>query len=76
MITEKKNHKIKSVDFSIKNKKIAFCSELPFWILSFNSYLSIESMNVISSDVQTNEYKLLNIKSSCSMHALWLFEIS
>ena len=46
MITEKKNHKIKSVDFSIKNKKIAFCSELPFWILSFNSYLSTESMNV------------------------------
>ena len=30
----------------LKTKKIAFCSELPFWILSFNSYLSIESMNV------------------------------
>ena len=26
-------------------------------------------MNIISSDVQTNEYKHLNIKSSYSMHA-------
>ena len=26
-------------------------------------------MNIISSDVQANKYKLLNIKSSYSMHA-------
>ena len=28
---------LKTVDFSIQNKEIAFCSDLPFGILSFNS---------------------------------------
>ena len=47
-----KNLKIKPVDSSIQNKEIACCSELPFGILSFNSYLDIESMSIISSNVE------------------------
>ena len=35
------------VDFSIKNKEIALCSELPFATLSYNSYLDIESMSLV-----------------------------
>ena len=47
-----KNPKIKLVGFSIQNKKIAFCSELPFGILSSNSYLDFGSMNVICSSIE------------------------
>ena len=47
-----KNLKIKPVDSSIQNKEIACCSELAFGILSFNSYLDIESMSIISSNVE------------------------
>ena len=36
-----KNLKIKTVGYSIQNKQIAFCSKLPFGILSFNRYLDI-----------------------------------
>lgn len=81
-----KNQKMKPIDSSIENKKIVFCYGLPFAILSFNNYLNIESMNFISSDVQTNEYELFNIKSSDFMYAfkklgilnyleLWVFRI-
>ena len=65
-----KNLKIKTVDSSIQNKEIAFCSDLPVRILSFNSYLAIKSMNIISSIVEINEYKLLNIRSLDFMYAL------
>ena len=40
---------------------MAFSSELPFGILSFNSYLDIESMNIISADVKINELILIRI---------------
>ena len=60
---------IKPVDFSIKNKETDFCSELLFAILSFNSYLDIESMNIISSSVEINEYKLLSVRSPDFMYA-------
>ena len=65
-----KNLKKKTVDSSIQNKEIAFCSDLPVRILSFNSYLAIKSMNIISSIVEINEYKLLNIRSLDFMYAL------
>ena len=38
-------------DLSIKNRQIAFCFNPPFGILSFSSYVDIESMNVILRDV-------------------------
>ena len=52
-----------SIDPSIKNKQMPFCSELPFEILSFNSCFDIWQMNVISSSVERNEYKFLGTKS-------------
>ena len=65
-----KNTIIKPVDFSIKNKEIDFRSELLFGILSFNSYLDIESMKIISSSVEINECKLLSIRSPDFMYAI------
>ena len=57
------NFNKKAIDLSIKNKKIAFCSDLSFGMLPFSSYADIESMNIISSDVDMNEYKLSGTKS-------------
>ena len=65
----------KHVHFCIKNKDVTFCSELPFGILSFNSYLDIESMKVISSIVEINEYKLLSIRSPDLMYAFTLLKV-
>ena len=44
------------VDSSLKNKRIAYCFELPFGIICFSSYVNIETMNIISSDKKTNEF--------------------
>ena len=52
----------KPIDLSLKNKQIAFSCELPFGILSFSSYIDIEAVNIISFDVEMNEYKLLGTK--------------
>ena len=53
----------KPIDLSLKNKKIAFCTQLPFEILSFSSHVDNEEINVISSDVEMNESKFLCTKS-------------
>ena len=71
-INNGKNLNKKPLNLSIKNKQIAFCSNLPFWILSFSNYVDIESMNIISSDVDMNEYKLLGTKSKQIVNALKL----
>ena len=68
-IDNEKNLKITPPDSSIKNKEIAFCAKLLFGILSFTSYLDIGSMNITSSSVEINEYKLLNIRSLGFMYA-------
>ena len=47
----------KSVNFGIKTNK-SFCFNLPFGMLSFSSYVDIESMNIIPLEVDINEYKL------------------
>ena len=39
--------KKRPVDLGLKNKQIAFYYELPFGILSFSSYVDIETMNII-----------------------------
>lgn len=58
-----KNLRKKPIDLSLKNKKIAFCTQLPFEILSFSSHVDNEEINVISSDVEMNESKFLCTKS-------------
>ena len=45
----------KPIDLSIKNKQIAFCSNLPIGALSFSSHVDIKSMNITSSDADMNE---------------------
>ena len=54
-ISNGKNIKIKPIDSSFKNKHIAYCLELPFGIMSSSSYIIIEIMNIISSDVEMNK---------------------
>lgn len=61
-INNGKNLNEKPIDLSIKNKKIAFYSNLLFGMLSFSNYVDIESMNTISSDVDMNEYRLLGTR--------------
>ena len=43
---------MKSFDSSFKNKRITYCLELTFGIISSYSYVSIETINIISSDVE------------------------
>ena len=73
-INNGKNLNEKPIDLSIKNKKIAFYSNLPFGMLSFSSYVDIESMNTLSSDVDMNEYKLLGTKSKQVVDTLKLLK--
>ena len=40
-----KNLKIEPIDSSLKDKRIAYCDELPFGILS-SCYINIETMNI------------------------------
>ena len=58
-----KNLKIKPIDSNFSNKQIAYCPDLPFGIISFNSFVNIETMNIIPSDVEVNEHKLIGTKS-------------
>ena len=59
----------------IHMKMIIFWLDLPFGILSFNSYLDIRSMNIISSSVEIDKYKHLNIESLDFMYAFTKLEI-
>ena len=43
-----------SIDSSLENKRIAYCFELPFGIISISSYVNTETMNIISSDLKMN----------------------
>ena len=75
-INNKENLTIDPIDSSLKNKCIAYCPELPFGILSFSSYVDIEAMNIISSDVEINEYKLLGVKSNKLVNSLKQLDIA
>ena len=48
---------------NLVNKEITYCFELPFGILTFNGYVDIEKMYIISSDVEINECELLCINT-------------
>ena len=54
-ISNKKNIRVELIDLTIKNKILLYCDELPFGILSFCSYLNIETMNIISSDMKVEQ---------------------
>ena len=69
-IANGKNLKIKPIDSNFNNKQIAYCPGLPFRMISFNSFVNIETMNIIFSDVEVNEYELIVIKSDESVNAL------
>ena len=49
---------------------MAYCFELPFGITSHSSYVNIETISIISSDVETNENRILGIKSDKLVSAL------
>ena len=44
-----KNIKVEPINLTLKNEIMFCCNELPFGILPPNSYLNIETMNIISS---------------------------
>ena len=62
-ISKGKKLKIKPIDLSNKNNCTAYCSKLPFGILSYSSYIDFEKMKIVSSVVEKNECKLLGTKS-------------
>ena len=66
----------RAIDLSNKNKCMAYCSELPFGILSYPSYIDLENMKIVFSVVEKNEYKLLRTKSKKVVNALKLLRMS
>ena len=52
----------------------SFFSNLPFGLLSFSSYVDIESMYIISFDEKMSEYKLLGTKSKTIVNVIKLFK--
>ena len=62
-INKGKKLKTKHIDSRNKNKCMAYCSELPYGVLSYSSYIDLEKMKVVSSVVKKHEYKLLGTKS-------------
>ena len=71
-INKGKKLKVKPIDLSNKNKCMAYCSKLPFGILSYSSYIDLEKMKIVFCAIKENEYKLLETKSERMAHALRL----
>ena len=42
---------------------MTYCSELPYGLLPYSSYIDLGKVKVVSSVVKKNEYKLLGTKS-------------
>ena len=62
---KKSNLILKNIAAMVKILKWrAFWSELPYGIISLSRYVNIETINIISSDMETNENKLLVNKSN------------
>ena len=62
-ISRGKNAKVKSIDLDLKNKPIAYHPEFPYEIISSNSYINIETINIIYSNVEITENYFIGIKS-------------
>ena len=56
-IANGKNLKAKPLDSSFIKKQVAYCPQLFCGIVSFNSFVNIETMKIISSDIEVNEYR-------------------
>ena len=54
---------LKPIDSSNKNKCMAYCSELPFGILSYSSYIDLEKMKIVFCKIEKDEHRLLGTKS-------------
>ena len=52
--TNRNNLKLKPVASSLKINRTAYFFELLFGIISFSSFVNIETMNIISSDLEMN----------------------
>ena len=63
-INKGKNLIKKSIHVDMKNEFIDCCDELLFGVLSYSSYIVFNTMEVISSIVEKNEYKTLGTKSA------------
>ena len=61
-INKGKKIKIKPIDLSNKNQCTAYCSKLPFGILSYSNYIDFEKMKIVSSILEKNKYKLLGTR--------------
>ena len=62
--------KIKPIDSDFKNKRIAHCLELHFGIISSSSYVNIETIIIISSDIEMNKVLANNPRNLfyCCLH--------
>ena len=63
ILVEEKHVKVGSIDLDLNNKPIAYHPELPYGIISSNSYINIETMKIIYSDVGITENYFLGIRS-------------
>ena len=61
-VNKGKNLKTKAIDSSNKNKRMAYCGELPFEILSYCRYIDLEKMGTVSCKIEKDEYRLLGTK--------------
>ena len=69
-IANGKSLQVKPIDSSFNNEQIAYCLQLSYGIISFNSFINIETMSILSSDVEVNEYKLIGTNSDELVNAL------
>ena len=62
-ITNGKSLKIKTICSGFKNNRITYCVELSFGIISSSRYINIQTLNIISSDVEMNKISANNSNS-------------
>ena len=55
-ISDRKNIKEEPINLTLENKAMYCCDKLPFEIISFNRYINIETVNIISSYDKDEEY--------------------
>ena len=48
----KRNLKIRYIDLDLNGKSISYNPELPFGLISLYEYINIDTMNIISADVE------------------------
>ena len=74
-IANGENLKVKPLDSSFNNKQTAYYSQLSHGIISFISFVNIEMMNIISSDVEVNDHELIGTKSDELVNPLKQLEL-